>query len=885
MRPSSKHAPGLRAFSKITAAFVLIAGCAARTGADRETPSPPPAGPLHVASPDWRDQIIYFAMIDRFDDGDPGNNDQGAGEFDPADGARYSGGDLAGLRRRLDYIQELGATTLWITPPVAHRWWDSAKHYGGYHGYWAEHFAEVDRHFGTLQDYQQLSQQLHGRGMYLVQDIVVNHMGNFFSYGDAWNRADPLQGFVLQADHLGRSAPRQAPFDLNDVRQAAHHAADIYHWTPEIRDYRDPEQELRFQLADLDDLNTEHPQVRAALRQSYNHWIKQVGVDGYRVDTAFYVPREFFDDFLHADDPQHPGILHTAKTTGRTQFHLFGEGFGIDRAYEDTQARKIDAYMGELAGRKLLPGMINFPLYGTLGDVFARGRPTAELGYRIRSMVNVHAAPALMPTFVDNHDVDRFLTGGSEAALRQALLAMLTLPGIPTIYYGTEQGFTGQRAAMFASGYQSGGRDRFDTDSAHFRFLQSAIALRRAHPVFSRGTPSVLSENAASSGVLAYLMQSAEATALVVFNSADHTALLDGLDLQLPPGTLLRGVFGIKAPPADLVVPADGRISIPLAAREGWVWLVSADRGATAAASAPPELHALDTGIFHEDFAASGTALPNELLHLVVDGDLAGAARITADDKGQWRALIDISSMIDPALAHRLVVWSEARQLASQNRSFKVIRNWQQVIDQTDPADDDHGPSGSYRYPIDPGWGEHKQLDIRRLRVFTSGAALRIELFMHDITDTWNPALGFDHVAFSLFFSLPGRSDGVEALPQQNARMPEALRWQYRLRSHGWSNAMFSAAGADAAQDGAVVTPGAHIEVDRAQKMVRFTLPAAALGTATDLRGLRIYATTWDYDGGYKALRPDATAHSFGGGDGSRDPLIMDDALISLPAD
>ena len=77
-------------------------------------------------------------------------------------------------------------------------------------------------------------------------------------------------------------------------------------------------------------------------------------------------------------------------------------------------------------------------------------------------MMRVHRQPHLMPSFVDNHDVDRFLAGGSEAALKQALLAMLTLPGIPVIYYGTEQGFTLQRASMFAAGYGSGGRDHFD---------------------------------------------------------------------------------------------------------------------------------------------------------------------------------------------------------------------------------------------------------------------------------------------------------------------------------------------------------------------------------------------------------------------------------------
>ena len=133
--------------------------------------------------------------------------------------------------------------------------------------------------------------------------------------------------------------------------------------------------------------------------------------------------------------------------------------------------------------------MINFPLYGTLGDVFARGRPTAELAYRIRSMMPVHADPHLMPTFVDNHDVDRFLAGGSEAGLSQALLAIMTLPGIPTIYYGTEQGFTGQRGAMFAGGFGSGGRDHFDASCA-------AVPLPAARDRAAARAPAVLARHA-----------------------------------------------------------------------------------------------------------------------------------------------------------------------------------------------------------------------------------------------------------------------------------------------------------------------------------------------------------------------------------------------------
>lgn len=109
---------------------------------------------LNVPSPAWQDQIIYFLMIDRFCDGDSQNNDQGCEEYDPNNTAKYSGGDLRGILQKLDYVRDLGATALWITPPVSHQWWDPLVRYGGYHGYWFSNLQEIDKHFGTLQDYR-----------------------------------------------------------------------------------------------------------------------------------------------------------------------------------------------------------------------------------------------------------------------------------------------------------------------------------------------------------------------------------------------------------------------------------------------------------------------------------------------------------------------------------------------------------------------------------------------------------------------------------------------------------------------------------------------------------------------------------------------------------
>jgi hypothetical protein len=219
-----------------------------------------------------------------------------------------------------------------------------------------------------------------------------------------------------------------------------------------------------------------------------------------------------------------------------------------------------------------MPGMLNFTLYGSLGDVLARGAPTAVLGHRIQAMVQVHSQPHLLATFIDNHDVDRFLAGGSEAGLRQALLALMTLPGVPVIYYGTEQGFTVQRGAMFAAGYASGGRDRFDTSHPLYQAIARLTALRRAHPVFSRGWPTVLQTNRSGPGVIAWRMQHGRDAALVVLNTADTPQLLHDLPTGLGPGVPLDGLLALDGAPAALRTGPGGRITAALPPRSGQVW-------------------------------------------------------------------------------------------------------------------------------------------------------------------------------------------------------------------------------------------------------------------------------------------------------------------------
>ena len=835
---------------------------------------------LHVPSPDWRDQVVYFVVTDRFDDGDHANNDQGAQEYDPGDGAKYSGGDLAGITRRLDYIQGLGATAVWITPPVANQWWNDRAHYGGYHGYWATDFSALDPHVGTLDDYRTLSSALHARGMVLVQDIVVNHTADFFRYDRAARLpGDPAAGYSRLRDAQGRESPTRPPFSMNDPRDPAQRRAGIYHWTPDIMDFNDPVQLHDWQLAGLDDLDTGNPAVRDALRDAYGHWIRDVGVDAYRVDTAFYVPPAFFRDFLHGGDARHPGILRVAKATGRDAFHVFGEGFGLDRAYEDTQSRRIDAYMRDPRG-PLLPGMLAFPLYGTANDVFARGHPTRELAWRIEDMQRVHASPWLMPTFLDNHDVDRFLAGGDVAGLKQGLFALMTLPGIPVVYYGTEQGFTGQRDAMFARGFGARGQDHFDDRAPLYRYLQRATALRRGHRVFSRGAPAMLRSDAAGPGALAWRMRDGKGTAFVVMNTATHDVLLDGMETGLPPGTVLQGLFAIDGAARDVVVGPNGRVTLRLPQRAGFAWLATKRRIAVPPTTAKLALAPVTPRGGDGETRVQGTAAGTALLRVVVDGDIAAAREVRPDAEGRWSAVIDTGAMIDPDVEHVVVAWDGATGSVSERRSFRVERKWTVLADVDDPIGDDTGPGGRYRYPADPGWNAH-QGDIEHVRVSAAGGALQVALRMRAITTPWNPPNGFDHVAFTLFLHLPGQSGGARAMPLQHAQLPQGMRWHLRVRANGWSNALFAPEGASADNEGRVVMPGANLRVDAATRTVTFTLPAAALGTR-EFAGAKLHVTTWDYDGGYRPLQPQAGPHAFGGGTGG-DPRVMDAVTVTLP--
>jgi glycosidase len=834
-------------------------------------------GPLQVPSPDWRDQVIYFVLTDRFADGDPSNNDQGAAEYNPAKSSHYSGGDLKGIQQKLDYIQGLGATAVWLTPPVANQWWSEKAQYAGYHGYWATDFANIDAHYGTLADYQALSRDLHGRGMYLIQDIVVNHTGNFFGYDGPYDASDTAKNFVLYESQSSRqSAPVQPPFDQINRLNPVHAKAGIYHWTPPITDPTVPGQEFNYQLATLADLNTSNPRVRQALKHSYRYWLEQAGVDAYRIDTAKYVEHEFWQDFLHAPD----GILAKARELGKQHFLAFGEVFEASQPFVADGEAKLRRFLGS-ADKPELNSVIAFPLYFELNRVLAEGQPPAQLGYRLQQHVSQFPQPHLLPTFLNNHDTKRFLAAGSPAAFLQAYALLFTIPGIPVIYQGDEQLLPETRQALFKGGWGATA-DAFRPEHSMYQHIRQLADLRRQHRLFSRGEFSLLQAEAAGAGILAYQMQFQGKKAVVVMNTADSPRLLAGLKLGAGKARLLWQSPGAVAGPLPL--NNAGELTLELPGRAVLVLQPEDAPVSTVAATSRLQFSQLPSGPLQQDVWLQGTTdRPDLPIWPVLNGQLRQLPAVRAAADGRFRLLLPVRDL--GLQQHRLQLFQAEAGLLSpvwQYQTEVKTPSWAAAV--SDPAGDDKGFDGQYQGPTQPH--AQQQRDIRGLRARAGGNVLELELQMQQISQFWAPANGFDNVHFALFFHLPAAQQlaGATVLPGLNRSMPQQLSWQLGHFLFGWGNSVFNAEGANATSTGQKLGAAPAVTVDAAKGLLRIRYDAAALGLP-GWDGAKIYLSTWDKTGEGVLRSIELTPSPWNFTAKATDaPKVMDDLWLELKA-
>ncbi|MDF2154553.1 alpha-amylase family glycosyl hydrolase [Vibrio sp. CAU 1672] len=869
---------------------------------------------LHVPSPDWREQIIYFAFTDRFNDGDPSNNDQGAGVYDPTKGAKYSGGDLQGVIDKLDFIKGIGATAVWISQPVAGTWWDPKVNIGGYHGYWARDFKAIDEHVGTLATYKQLSHNLHENGMYLVQDVVVNHTGNFMTLEK--NSDGAVTSFELNDDSLPSGGkPTQAPFYYNDYRDFEQRSKNIYHWNPKISDYKDRVQEREYQMGDLDDLNTTNEVVINALKDSYAYWIREVGVDAFRLDTSKFLDHAFWNTFLHSEDKNHPGMKKVARETNRDNFFAFGEVWASSLPKQTEGEENVSSFLGS-AEVPEADANINFPLHSTMRRVFAGGEPTSYLKFRLEKSVDETFYPnkvwQLEPNFIENHDVSRFLSEGNETGLSHELITMMTVPGIPVLYQGSSQGLMDPRGSMFSGGYKQdkegdsvNTKDYFDTETSLYKLTSELAELRLSNRVFTRGDLSVLAANDSGPGLIAYKRyykdeSGTETTAIVLINTAEQAVLANQLETGLASGSVMALKHAFKFDDAKSVtVDESGKLTMTIPANGAVVLMSDGTFGNVPEAPMAITLDDSSMELLQHDvtetITLTGHAAPASKLQLITDGYLGQgldgkAIEFEADANGNFN--VDLfTGFFEPDLeqTHTLAIVAsgEDGQLRGmENIEFNsAIQIKGTPIVVNDPEGDDNGPNGAYGYPADSSFS-HQQ-DVTEVDLIADGSFLSMEITMKEVTTTWKPFNGFDHVSFSIFFDIPGK-EGLTVLPRLNAEAPAGFDWSFEHMAEGWGSRALSAENATADNWGDIISKAVRIDTnstDSETGKVRFIYKGGRLGIS-NWEGVKVYITTWDYssmDGYYRPLSPEGDDWTASGG-AATDPKIMDSVMIEIPA-
>lgn len=532
---------------------------------------PPPVS-THVE--DWRDRVIYQIVVDRFANGDPGNDSADGIETVPGDLARFQGGDWRGVTEHLDYVARLGMSAIWISPPFAQV--PRTEDEDGYHGYWASDFVAHNPRFGSLEELRELVRAAHARGIAVIVDVVPNHAGRVFAYDldrdgalDAPDEDHPpfLSGGAYDAPLLWAHRPRMIGADGAPFRLEAEHFR-----RRGIGDLGDREQR---RLGDfptgLRDLDTDREDVITGTIETLLRWVLDTDVDGFRIDAVPHAELAFWRRVCSA-------LRARLALAGKHRFFLLGEIFELD-------PREIGRFTSEGA----LDAGFDFPLkFALVNEVILGGAPPAfartviedaRAAYRDVAQPNgIGLSPwQARVTVADNHDLPRIRSElGDPFAVDQALVAIFLLDSIPGIYYGTEQELRGvglheRRQPLWDTGYRE--------DAPGFALIARLAALRRGSIALRRGALEVrhasaiggreLERPSEDAGLLAWERAHPEEHALVVLGTHPEITARATIATGFAPGTRLLDRLGGEI---RTEVGADGRITIAIAPRTSMVF-------------------------------------------------------------------------------------------------------------------------------------------------------------------------------------------------------------------------------------------------------------------------------------------------------------------------
>jgi glycosidase len=452
--------------------------------------------------------VVYLIMPDRFANGDPANDEpaEAQGSHDRSKARAYHGGDLRGIREHLDYLKDLGVTTLWLTPIVKNGATED------YHGYGAVDLYAVEPHLGSLREYQELVAAAHQQHMKILFDIVPNHVGPKHPWAAKPPLPDWFHGTVQH--HMNSSAPVNGTF----YGEAENQGHDLFeaivdpHAPPRL--WRNLTEGWFAGL--LPDMNTENPAVAQYLLQNAIWWTESSGLDGFRVDTFPYVSRQFWSRW-------HVGLRRIYP-----QLTTIGEVFHPDASVTCFFVGGQKRYDGIDTGVSTL---FDYPMYFVLRDVLLHGAPVGRIADVLQHDA-LYPRPDELVTFFGNHDVTRFATekGSSAAKLKLAFALTLTLRGIPQLYYGDEIGMPGggdpDNRRDFPGGWREDSRNAFTEGGRPreqqelFAYVRELLRLRREHAALRSGHLWHLFSDETS---YVFLRESEEERVLVIFQNSPQS--------------------------------------------------------------------------------------------------------------------------------------------------------------------------------------------------------------------------------------------------------------------------------------------------------------------------------------------------------------------------
>ncbi|WP_051312955.1 alpha-amylase family glycosyl hydrolase [Sporocytophaga myxococcoides] len=413
----------------------------------------------------WDDEIIYFIMLDRFHDGRNRTSINSRSGFGDEEKLKsFCGGNLKGVLLKLDYIKSLGCTAIWLSPFL--------ENDNKYHGYAIRNFLKVDPHFGTLEDLKLLVDECHKKDLRVIMDVVVNHSGDTWSYKETSTPYDSSKVYTF-----GNWKSREWPVPI-ELRNPS-----LYNKRGSIINFDEYPETLEGDLFELKSFRNDHSQearkVLDILVAIYAYWIKETGVDGFRVDAAkhFGIPalKRFVDS-----------IREYTEQAGQQDFFLFAEVASGDDLAEE--------FLNEIPG---LDAVIDFPVHFILPEMI-RGNASQDTFHKLMTHRKKLSKGQSKITFLDNHDQlgqqvkKRFAAGLSEEQFELGIGFLFCFPGIPCLYYGTEQGLEGHgktdeavRETMFALDNHS--EDIFEQDNFYFKKIQEFSNIRKQYKALSRG--------------------------------------------------------------------------------------------------------------------------------------------------------------------------------------------------------------------------------------------------------------------------------------------------------------------------------------------------------------------------------------------------------------